>query len=83
VATTRRIYRYTVSREGTERIAWSNGAVNTEVWHRQSEDGKTDSYVWLAPSLHYVPVKVRVVVANIGTVEAMIETVRIEEAPAK
>ncbi len=83
VATTRHIYRATVSREGTERIAWSHGAVNTEIWHRRSDDGKSDSYVWLAPSLHYVPVKVRVVVANIGTVEAMLETARVEEAPAK
>ena len=41
----------------------------TERWHRRSDDGKTDAYFWLAPSLHYIPVKMRVTATDRGTVE--------------
>ena len=44
-----------------------------------SDDGTTDSYVWLAPSLHYVPVKLRLVATNRGTVEAVLDSIRIDE----
>jgi hypothetical protein len=82
VATTRRVRHYTVTREGTERIAWKDGEIDTERWHRRSDDGRTDGYVWLAPSLHYVPVKLRVVATHRGTVEALLESIRVDEPVA-
>ena len=41
IATTRRVGRYTLTREGEETIAWAQGEIETERWHRRSEDGKT------------------------------------------
>jgi len=79
VATTRRVTRYTVTREGTERLAWGAGEIDTEIWHRRSDDGRTDGYVWLAPSLHYVPIKLRLVATNRGTVEALLDSIRVDE----
>jgi len=83
IATTRRVNRYTVSREGTEKITWTQGEIDTERWHRRSDDGKTDGYVWLAPSLHYIPVKMRLVATNRGTLEALLDSIRIDEAVAQ
>ena len=82
VATTRRVMRYTVTREGTERLAWAQGEIDTEIWHRRSDDGRTDGYVWLAPSLHYVPIKLRLVATNRGTVEALLDSIRVDEPVA-
>ena len=79
VATTRRVLRYTITREGSEKIPWAQGEIDTERWHRRSDDGKTDSYAWLAPSLHYVPVKLRIVATNRGTIEALLDSIRIDE----
>ena len=39
VATTRRVARYTLTREGEETIAWAQGEIVTERWRRRSEDG--------------------------------------------
>jgi hypothetical protein len=83
VATTRRVNRYTITRQGDEKIAWANGEIDTERWHRRSDDGKTDGYIWLAPSLHYVPVKMRLVATNRGTVEALLDSIRVDEAAAE
>jgi hypothetical protein len=80
LATPRRMTRYTVTREETERIEWAQGAVDAERWHRRSDDGKTDAYVWLAPTLHYVPVKMRVVNTDRGTVEVLLSSIRVDEA---
>ena len=86
VATTRRVGHYTVTREGTETIRWPAGEVATERWHRRSEDGKTDAYFWLAPSLHYVPVKIRVTANFRGvleaTLEAVLDSIRVDEKNA-
>jgi len=79
VATTRRMGRYTLTREGGETIAWPQGEIATERWHRRSEDGKTDAYIWLAPKLHYVPVKMRLTATNRGTVEALLDSIRVDE----
>jgi uncharacterized protein DUF3108 len=79
VATTRRVTRYTITREGEDRIAWGQGEVDAERWHRVSDDGKTDAYVWLAPSLHYVPVKMRVSQTMRGTLEVVLDTIRVDE----
>ncbi len=83
VATTRRLGRYTITREGTELIKWPHGEIETERWHRKSEDGKTDGYFWIAPSLHYIPVKMRVTATNRGTLEALLDSIRVDETLAQ
>jgi hypothetical protein len=80
LATPRRMTRYTVTREETEKIEWAQGTVDAERWHRRSDDGKTDSYVWLAPALRYIPVKMRVVNTDRGTVEVLLSSIRVDEA---
>jgi len=80
LATPRRMTRYTVTREATEKIEWTQGTVDAERWHRRSDDGKTDAYVWLAPALRYIPVKMRVVNTDRGTVEVLLSSIRIDEA---
>lgn len=79
IATTRRVARYTVTREGRETIAWQNGTIETERWVRVSEDGKTEAYAWLAPGLRYIPVKMRVTNTTRGTVEAVLDAIRVDE----
>lgn len=86
IATTRRVGRYTIVREARETIAWPQGEVATERWHRRSDDGRSDAYVWLAPSLHYLPVKIRVRANFRGlveaTLEAVLDSIRVDDAPA-
>ncbi|HET7098507.1 MAG TPA: DUF3108 domain-containing protein [Casimicrobiaceae bacterium] len=79
VATTRRMGRYSITREGIELIKWPQGEIETERWHRRSEDGKTDGFVWIAPSLHYIPVKMRITATNRGTLEALLDSIRVDE----
>jgi hypothetical protein len=83
LATPRRMTRYTVTREETEKVEWTLGTVDAERWHRRSDDGKTDAFVWLAPSLHYIPIKMRVVNTDRGTVEVLLSSIRIDEAKAE
>ena len=83
VATTRRMGRYTITREGEETITWPQGEIATERWHRKSEDGKTDGYFWIAPTLHFIPVKMRVTATNRGTLEALLDSIRVDEALAQ
>jgi hypothetical protein len=83
IATTRRVNRVTVERERTETIPWGDQMIDTEVWHRTSEDGKTEAYVWLAPSLRWIPVKVRAEHATRGTVEAVLDAIRVDEPLAQ
>ena len=82
VATPRRLARYTLTREGTETVEWSQGPIDAERWHRTSEDGKTDAYIWLAPSLRYIPVKMRVSNTLRGTVEVVLDGIRVDENAA-
>ncbi len=82
VATPRRLVRYTITREGTETIEWPHGPIDTERWHRRSDDGKTDAYVWLAPSLRYLPVKIRVSNTERGTLEVMLDAIRVDDDAA-
>lgn len=82
VATPRRLVRYTITREGTETIEWPNGPIGTERWHRRSEDGKTDAYIWLAPSLRNIPVKIRVSNTERGTLEVLLDSIRVDENPS-
>ena len=79
VATTRRVAKYTVTRTGTEQIDWPNGQLDTEVWHRVSEDGKTDALIWLSPRLNFIPVKIRVSNTDRGTLEIMLDAIRVDE----
>lgn len=80
LATTRRVNRVTVRRERTEAVAWGDGPpVDTEVWHRTSDDGKTEQHVWLAPGLRWIPVKIRAEHATRGTVEAVLDTISVDE----
>ena len=79
VATTRKVLRHTVTRTGSERIEWGAGeATDTEIWHRASEDGQAEAWVWLAPSLNYVPIKLRMTSTNRGTLEALLEAIRVD-----
>ena len=87
VATTRRVARYTLTREGEETIPWAQGDIVTERWRRKSEDGNSDTTVWLAPSLRYVPVKMRVITnykSVFGaTLEATLDSIRVDEPLAR
>jgi hypothetical protein len=79
VATTRRVYRYTLTRDGSEPVTWADKEIETERWHRRSEDGKTEATIWLAPSLKYIPVKLRVSNTGRGTLEALLDSIRVDE----
>ncbi|MEP7063921.1 MAG: DUF3108 domain-containing protein [Betaproteobacteria bacterium] len=79
LATTRRVTRYTVTHEGNESITWGRGAIDTERWHRRSDDGKNDSYAWLAPSLRYLPVKMRLANTR-GSVDVVLDAIRVDPA---
>ena len=87
VATTRRVAHHTLTREGEETIAWAQGDIVTERWRRKSEDGSSDTTVWLAPSLRYVPVKMRVITNynNMfgATLEATLDSIRVDEPLAR
>lgn len=79
IGTPRRIHRYRLTREATETIDWPQGKIEAERWHRQSLDGKTDAYVWLAPSLRHIPVKMRVSNTDRGTIEVILDSIRVDE----
>jgi hypothetical protein len=82
LATTRRVTRYTLKLEGEETIAWPRGEVLTERWHRRSDDGKTEAWFWLAPSLHYIPIKMRVTRTSRGTLEVLLDAIRTDDDAA-
>ncbi len=82
IATTRKIYHYGFRRDGAETVALSFGDVETQIWRRQSGDGSLDAQVWLAPSLHYVAVKVRLSNAR-ATVELRLDSIRVDETVAQ
>ena len=77
LATTRRVTRYTVTHDGNETIDWGNGTIDTERWHRVSDDGRNDSYAWLAPSLRYLPVKMQLSGPR-GTVDIVLDAIRVD-----
>ncbi len=79
IATTKRVARYMVTREGHEAIAWQDGTIDTERWVRTSDDGKTEAFAWLAPSLRYIPVKMRITHTTRGTLEAVLDAIRVDE----
>jgi hypothetical protein len=87
IATTRRVARYTLTREAEETIVWAEGEIATERWRRSSEDGNLHATLWLAPSLRYVPVRMRVTGSYRGiieaTLEATLDSIRVDEALAR
>ena len=68
----------TAEREAVETIPWRGGELVTERWHRVSDDGRSDGYAWLAPSLRYVPVKIRMSTQR-ATFEATLDAIRVDE----
>jgi hypothetical protein len=80
LATTRRVARYTLSLEGEETIAWHDDNVPTQRWHERSDDGKTEGWFWLAPSMHYIPLKMRVTRTSRGTLEVLLDSIRADES---
>jgi len=79
LVTTRRVFRIDVKREGSDTVSWPYGEVEAERWHRTSDDGRTESVVWLAPSLRYLPIKMRVTNTLRGTVEVVLAAIRVED----
>jgi hypothetical protein len=77
LVTTRRVTRYAVTNEGSETIRWGQGRIETERWHRVSDDGKNNSYAWLAPSLRFLPVKMQLSNPR-GTVDVVLDSIRVD-----
>ena len=82
LATTRRVARYTLTKQADETISWPRGEITTERWHRRSDDGNTDAWFWLAPSMHYIPIKMRVTRTSRGTLEVLLDSIRIDDPEA-
>ncbi len=82
IATTRKIYHYVFHRTGTETLSLPFGEVEAEIWRRQSGDGNVDAQIWLAPSLHYVAVKIRVS-NDRATVEALLDSIHVDDTVAQ
>jgi hypothetical protein len=82
LATTRKVARYKLTMQAEETIAWRRGDIVTERWHQRSDDGNTEAWFWLAPSMHYIPVKMRVTRTSRGTLEVLLDAIRADEGEA-
>ncbi|HEX3631151.1 MAG TPA: DUF3108 domain-containing protein [Casimicrobiaceae bacterium] len=82
IATTRKIYHVTFRRVGTEKITLPFGEVDTEIWKRVDADSTIQAQVWLAPSLRYVAVKLRLSNAR-ATVEGLLDSIRVDDTVAQ
>jgi hypothetical protein len=82
IATTRKIYHVTFRRIGAEKITLPFGDVDTEIWKRVDGDGAIEAQVWLAPSLRYVAVKLRLSNAR-ATVEGLLDSIRVDDTIAQ
>jgi hypothetical protein len=82
IATTRKVQRYTLTLQAEETIAWRRGDIVTQRWYRRSDDGNTEAWFWLAPSMHYIPIKMRVTRTSRGTLEVMLDSIRADEGEA-
>ena len=82
IATTRKIYHYVFHRVGSETVTLPFGEVEAQIWRRQAGDGGIDAQVWLAPSLHFVAVKIRVSNSR-ATVEALLDSIRVDDTVAQ
>jgi hypothetical protein len=76
LVTPRRVTRYTFKLQAEEPVPWRDGEVMTQRWHQVSDDGKTEAWFWLAPSMHYVPLKMRIARTSRGTLEARLAAIR-------
>ena len=82
IATTRKVGRYTLKLQAEETIAWRRGDIVTQRWHQVSDDGKMEAWLWLAPSMHYVPIKMRLSRTSRGTLEVLLDSIRADNAEA-
>ena len=82
LATTRKVNRYTVTREGHETIHWAHGEIDTVRWHHKSDDGRIEGYAWLAPSMHFIPIKMRYIGPR-ATVEGLLDSIHVDEPIAQ
>ena len=82
IATTRKIYHVTFRRIGAEKITLPFGEVDTEIWKRVDADSTIEAQVWLAPSLRYVAVKLRLSNAR-ATVEGLLDSIRVDDTVAQ
>ena len=82
IATTRKVYHYGFVRDGGETVTLPFGDVETQIWKRLNGDGSLDAQVWLAPSLHFVAVKVRLWNSR-ATVELLLDSIRVDETVAQ
>jgi hypothetical protein len=80
LVTPRRVTRYTFTLQSEEPLPWRDGEVMTQRWHQVSDDGKTEAWFWLAPSMHYVPLKMRIARTSRGTLEARLAAIRTDPA---
>lgn len=82
IATTRKVYHVTFRRIGAEKITLPFGDVDTEIWKRVDPDSTIEAQVWLAPSLRYVAVKLRLSNAR-ATVEGLLDSIRVDDTVAQ
>ena len=82
IATTRKIYHVTFRRIGAEKITLPFGDVDTEIWKRVDADSTVQAQIWLAPSLRYVAVKLRLSNAR-ATVEGLLDSIRVDDTIAQ
>jgi hypothetical protein len=82
LATTRKVNRYTVTREAHETIRWGQGEIDTVRWHHRSDDGRIEGYAWLAPSMHFIPIKMRYIGPR-ATVEGLLDSIHVDEPIAR
>ena len=82
IATTRKIYHYIFHRVGNETVTLPFGEVDAQIWKRQNGDGGLEAQIWLAPSLHYVAVKVRLS-NDRATVEALLDSIHVDDTIAQ
>lgn len=82
IATTRKVYHYGFRRVRDETVSLPFGDVEAQVWERESGDGQLDAQVWMAPSLHFVAVKVRLSNAR-ATVELRLDSIRVDATVAQ
>ncbi|MEO8740273.1 MAG: DUF3108 domain-containing protein [Casimicrobiaceae bacterium] len=82
IATTRKVYHYGFRRVRDETVTLPFGAVEAQVWERESGDGQLDAQVWMAPSLHFVAVKVRLSNPR-ATIELRLDSIRVDATVAQ
>ncbi len=82
IATTRKVYHYGFRRVRDETVSLPFGDVEAQVWERESGDGQLDAQVWMAPSLHFVAVKVRLSNPR-ATVELLLDSIRVDATVAQ